>query len=141
MTLCFICHCVPSAPHEHHPILQASGGTDEGTITLCSECHNAVHKEINRLCAVYRKGKGGASGVNWKTCRHSQEVVLATSVIMTGVKSVLTYDGEASGKINIKLDPATHQILISLKQRMGAKSIQKTIAACINYTAKHSGLV
>jgi hypothetical protein len=139
--ICFICHDAPDVEHSHHPILQSVGGTDEGTIILCSCCHNSVHKEVNRLCGLYRKGKGGACSVNWKTCRHSQEVHLATAVVMTGVKSVLTYEGAASGKINIKVDPETHQILIALKQKTGARSIPQVIVECIKYTAQHSGLV
>jgi hypothetical protein len=141
MSICAICHDIPDVGHEHHPILQAAGGKDEGTIILCSNCHNAVHKEITRLCGLYRKGKGGACSVNWKTCRHSQEVQMATSVVLTGVKSVLTYEGTASGKINIKVDPETHQILKALKQKTGASSIPQVIIECIKYTAHHTGLV
>jgi hypothetical protein len=141
MSICMICHEQPDVEHEHHPILQAAGGKDEGTVTLCSNCHNAVHKEINRLCAIYRKGKGGACSVNWRTCRHSQEVNNATQVVMLGVKSVLTYEGEAQGKINIQVTPDVHQILVALKQKTGAKNIPSVIIECIKYTAQHSGLV
>jgi recombinational DNA repair protein RecR len=139
--ICFICHQQPDVEHQHHPVLQAAGGKNSGTITLCSNCHNSVHSEINRLCAAYRKGKGGACSVNWSTCRHSQEVHNATNVVLTGVQSMLTYDGEKSGQVNIKLPPAIHQTVLTLKQKTGAKSMPEVILACIEYTARHSGLV
>lgn len=139
--ICYICHIDPGVPHKHHPILQAAGGTDEGTIILCGSCHNSVHSEIDRLCAILRRGNGGSSGVNWKWCRHSQEVFNATAVITTGVQSVMTYEGDKKGKITITVSPDVHQILVAMKQRTGASSLPKVIVDCILYTARHSNLV
>lgn len=128
--------------HEHHPILQSVGGKDEGTIQLCSECHGQVHKEITRLCRYYKEGKGGACSISWKTCRHSQEVILATEVVMTGVKSVISFEGnKSSNKITVTLDSETYQTLLALKKKINAKNIPQAIQLCIQFTAKYSGLV
>lgn len=139
--ICFICHEVPDVEHEHHPILQSAGGKNEGTITLCSNCHNSVHSEINRLCALYRKGKGGATSVYWKMCRHPQEVDLATRVVLTGVKSVLTQEVRGDTKSSITLDPETHRLVMAIKQRTGARNMQTTIIECIRFTARQLNLV
>ena len=139
--ICFICHNTPDVEHEHHVTPQAAGGKDLGTIVLCPECHGYAHKEMNRICAAYRKGKGGAASVNWKQSRHSQEVQNATFVVMHGVKSILTFDGDKTVKTSIALPPEVHQIVMALKQKTGVSSIPEVIINCILYTARHSKLV
>lgn len=139
--ICAICYETPDVPHDHHPTLQSVGGRDDGTIILCSNCHNSVHREINRICALYRNGKGGANSVNWVKCRHPQEIQIATNVILQGVKSVLTFDGSKNTLIGISVTPEVHQILRMLKDKTGSSNLPQVVIACIKYTAQHSGLV
>jgi hypothetical protein len=137
--ICYVCHCTPEVPHEHHPELQAYGGTDKGTVILCSNCHNSLHKEISRLHALYKKGKGG-EGVRWNTARHSQEVENAKNLVLCGLKSIVMFEGQKKTKVNISVDQQTHQTITALKGKLGASNIQDTILHCIKYTAKVHGL-
>jgi len=139
--ICYVCHNEPDVPHEHHPELQAYGGTDKGTVVLCSNCHNSVHREINRLLSVYRKGKGGGSGVKWNTARHSQEVENAKNLVLCGLKSIVMFEGQKKTKVNISVDQQTHQTIMALKGKLGASNIQDTILQCIKYTANMLSLV
>ena len=91
--ICFICHDCPDIEHSHHLTPQAAGGKEGIEIILCANCHNAVHKEIQRLLALNRKGKGGASSVNWKTCKHSQEIEFATKVVLSVLFATVQSEG------------------------------------------------
>jgi hypothetical protein len=139
--ICFVCHEQPDVEHEHHVTPQAAGGKHGQTVILCSNCHNAIHKEINRLLSLYRKGKGGSSSATWKTSRHSQEVMNATMIILHGLNEIINFSGDKTGRITISVTPELHQALKLMKNKLNARNLPEVVIQCIKYTIYHTNMV
>lgn len=133
--ICFICHQQPDVGHDHHLKPQAVGGKNDITFTLCANCHNAVHKEISRLLALYKNGACDGT-VNWKTCRHPQEIEKAKNVILFGLSEIINFSGDKDTKVVITLNQELHNAVKMLKIRTGASNIPSVIIECIKYVIK-----
>ena len=51
----FVCGVGTASTDEHHIVPQNAGGTDGPTVSLCANCHNAIHVAARRM----RSGKSG----------------------------------------------------------------------------------
>jgi len=133
---CYICETQIISYNGHHLIPRESGGEDGPVLDLCSDCHGNVHREIQRLLALYRKGKGGGT-IQWKTVRSPNEVTNATHVILTGLKAIIEYEGPKERKVILQLDDTLHAALCNAQRQLGLKRLPDTVKELVVFALKN----
>lgn len=133
---CLICGLGSATLHSHHVVPQAYGGVGGPEVDLCGDCHTNVHAHAIAILSFKRNGKNKVKNF-WRT---AEEEDTARPLVAQIVNAALNYRGIKQFKMITTLDEVTYNNLRLLKNDLGKKSLEATLAYCIQYVYnKHHG--
>lgn len=124
--ICYVCNKATATPHSHHTHLQAYGGKNSRTVTLCPTHHSLIHSLADK----------GITDYAWETEQQRNRGQPLVNHAIASKKSETRLF-----KIWYEVDAEKRRKLGVLKTELGLKSIEKTVDFCVDAVMKKIGVV
>jgi hypothetical protein len=139
--ICYICEEDTESINYHHTVPRCVGGEDSEQVPLSANCHDGVHRELNRMMSRYRKHlEVGAP--KWRPSCSAGEYERACKVIQIGLRATIEFEDSGSKviKMTLELPSVIHAGLNQLKRQGGMSTLPETAIECIRYALKVKGI-